>query len=68
MYVCMYVCMHVCMYVCMYLCMYVCMYVYENNRMKIKYRVPRLTHNWFRLCCFSTVYEGCNFVLLIDVV
>ena len=33
--------------------------------MKIKDRVIGFTHNRFRWCCFSSLYKGYNFVLLI---
>ena len=40
-------------------------YIYEHNRMKIKDRVLRFTRKRFRWCYFSSVYDGCHFVLLI---
>ena len=45
---------------------YVCMYMKITGwRSKTKDRVLRFTHNRFRWCCFSSVYKGYHFVLLI---
>ena len=40
-------------------------YVYENSRMKIKDRVLSFKHSRFPWFCFSSVYKGYHFVLLI---